>query len=312
MNPRALQQAAEWFAVLQSGQAGEAEHRAWRRWLERSAEHRQAWARVERISGQFQALSQDATARAAGRGLSGPSMGRRRMLKTLCVAGGAGVLGTLAGPACRDWMADERTAVGEVRALTLADGSQLWLNTDTALDIRVAAEGPHLILRRGELLLESAAEARIHVSARDAELAGSGARMALYQGDGESRVSLYEGALRLSLTARPGVVEEAMPGHELLFDSARLLGSGPAAAGARAWATGVLLADHLRLDDFVAQLGRYRRGYLGCDTRIAGLRVVGAYPLADTDRVLDILAGTLPIRVNRRLPWWVSLEPAAA
>jgi transmembrane sensor len=42
---------------------------------------------------------------------------------------------------------------------------------------------------------------------------------------------------------------------------------------------------------------------------VVDLRLVGAYPLGDTGRILDALAGSLPIRVNRRLPWWVTVEP---
>lgn len=60
----------------------------------------------------------------------------------------------------------------------------------------------------------------------------------------------------------------------------------------------------------MAELARYRRGYIGCDPRIADLRVVGAFPLADTEQVLDALESTLPLRINRRLPWWISLEPS--
>jgi len=55
---RVLQQAAEWFALLQSGSVSASERRAWAAWLEQP-EHAQAWAKVERISGQFQPLTND-------------------------------------------------------------------------------------------------------------------------------------------------------------------------------------------------------------------------------------------------------------
>ena len=71
----------------------------------------------------------------------------------------------------------------------------------------------------------------------------------------------------------------------------------------------MLLADDMRLGDFVVELSRYRRGYLGCAPQVADLRLVGAFPLADTGRVLRALAETLPVRIHRPLPWWVSIEP---
>ena len=99
-------------------------------------------------------------------------------------------------------------------------------------------------------------------------------------------------------------------GRQIAFDGRHIEPERAVQSGRQSWADGVLVADNLRLDAFVAELARYRQGYLGCDPRVAGLRVVGAYPLADTDRVLDVLADTLALRINRRLPWWVSLEPA--
>ncbi|MNJ65789.1 fec operon regulator FecR [compost metagenome] len=99
-------------------------------------------------------------------------------------------------------------------------------------------------------------------------------------------------------------------GQQVGFSANRIGPPAPVQAGHQAWSRGILLADNLRLVDFLAELARYRHGYLGCDPRIAELRVVGAFPLADSDRVLDALAATLPVRVQRRMSWWVSLEPS--
>ena len=73
----------------------------------------------------------------------------------------------------------------------------------------------------------------------------------------------------------------------------------------------MLLANDRPLGDFIEELADYLPGYLGCDPRVADLSLVGAYPLGDPERILQALAGSLPIRVNRRLPWWVTIEPLA-
>ncbi|KAG1069902.1 hypothetical protein G6F40_017608 [Rhizopus arrhizus] len=65
----------------------------------------------------------------------------------------------------------------------------------------------------------------------------------------------------------------------------------------------------MRLGDFIAELSRYRRGYLGCAPEVADLRIVGAYAVGDTDRVLAALAATLPVRVRATMPWWVVVVP---
>ncbi|MFD2835582.1 hypothetical protein ACFS3C_00095 [Azotobacter vinelandii] len=38
------------------------------------------------------------------------------------------------------------------------------------------------------------------------------------------------------------------------------------------------------------------------------MRVMGTYPLHDSERILGMLEGALPIVVQRPLPWWTSIE----
>ena len=43
---------------------------------------------------------------------------------------------------------------------------------------------------------------------------------------------------------------------------------------------------------------------------VAGLPVMGAFPLNDTDQALRLIAAALPVRLEWMTPWWGSLEPA--
>ena len=72
----------------------------------------------------------------------------------------------------------------------------------------------------------------------------------------------------------------------------------------------MLVASGMRLDRFLAELGRHRPGLLHCDPAIAGLRVSGTYPLADTDRVLDMLRTTLPVEIRFMTRYWATVRPA--
>lgn len=305
-----LQEAAQWFAVLQSGSASEADGLAWRAWL-REPQHAAAWQRVERISGQFQPLADDRVARSAERLLQQRQPNRRQALKMLSLmSGGALVLAT-GLTSWREWTADLRTAVGEVRDLRLADGSQLWLNTDSAVDVAFDRHVRQLSLYRGELLLDTPFEQR-PLLLRTAEghlRTHQHARFAVRQHQGLTQLNVFAGTVEIQPTSL-GESQAIASGQQTTFGSDFVRPAQPAQVASQAWSNGVLLADNQRLEDFVAELGRYRPGYIGCDPRIADLRVVGAFPLADTERVLDALQSTLPLRINRRLPWWISLEPS--
>ncbi|MNT94542.1 fec operon regulator FecR [compost metagenome] len=59
-------------------------------------------------------------------------------------------------------------------------------------------------------------------------------------------------------------------------------------------------------------LARHRVGHLGVDPRVAGLRVTGTLPLADTDQALLALTAAVPVEVVWTTRWWVMLKPRAA
>ena len=69
------------------------------------------------------------------------------------------------------------------------------------------------------------------------------------------------------------------------------------------------MADNISLGELIDQLRRYRHGPISLADEIAPLKVYGNFPVRDTDKVLDMLATALPIKVNPILPWWVSVEP---
>ena len=64
----------------------------------------------------------------------------------------------------------------------------------------------------------------------------------------------------------------------------------------------------MRLEDFLAELGRYRRGQLNCDPTVAELLISGTYPVNDSERILNMLEVSLPVRVKRFTRYWVTVE----
>ena len=72
----------------------------------------------------------------------------------------------------------------------------------------------------------------------------------------------------------------------------------------------MLVADNLSLGCFIAELGRYRSGVLGCDPSIANLRLSGVFQLAEPDTLLADLPRILPVRLVSRTRWWLRVVPA--
>ncbi|HCE38676.1 MAG TPA: RNA polymerase subunit sigma, partial [Alcanivorax sp.] len=126
-DPEVLSQAADWFALLRSGDASSEDTRRWRDWLARHPAHRQGWALVERIQQQFEAATGDhpAQADATLSRARDNRLRRRGLLKGLALMLGAGGLGWAGWRAdavqqrLAAWSAPYRTGVGEIRAWTL-------------------------------------------------------------------------------------------------------------------------------------------------------------------------------------------------
>lgn len=302
-----LEQAAGWFARLRDEHVSEQDRLAWQIWLEAQPQHRQAWQRVEMISSQFECLPQRQAARSA---LQARGMDRRQALKMLSVISG-GTLLAFAGRGLpwQQWQANQRTAVGEVRGSELADGSRLWLNTDSALDVDFSAGLRRLALYRGEVLVDVVADDRpLWLETAHARLRVQQGRFAVRQHEDGYLVSAQRGELEIL-----GVRRQALAaGQQVYFDALRVEQPAPLRPGLQAWTHGILQADDMPLGQFIAELSRYQHGHLGCDPQVADLRLVGAFPLAEPERIYAALEASLPVRVVRRLPWWISIEPRNA
>ncbi|MYM22730.1 DUF4880 domain-containing protein [Duganella sp. FT135W] len=304
-----LEQAAEWFAILSASDATPAERTAWQRWLDAAPEHRAAWQRVERIHSQLQSLP-GAPARAAL--VAGPR--RRRAIKSLLLLCAGVGMGTVVArhEESRRYVAalnaQHRTAVGVVAALPLPDRTQAWLNTDSAADLAYDDNQRLIVLRRGEVLLHSGPDMvtpsrPLVVEARGVRLRALGTRFSVRLTVQGTRLAVYDGAVEV------GAGSVVPAGSQVDIIDGRPGALRPVLEETSAWSRKLLVATQMRLGDFLQELGRYRNGYLACDPALADLRLVGSYPLGDTDRALDMLQATLPVRVKRTLSWWVTVTP---
>ncbi|SDP74602.1 ferric-dicitrate binding protein FerR, regulates iron transport through sigma-19 [Paracidovorax cattleyae] len=264
-----LQQAADWFAVLHSDRVSEADRCNWQRWLETGPRQRAAWSQVGAVHPMARQVLEHRPA---------VSRRRRTVLRTLVAVPVTGVAAWMASRQMpwHEWTAALRTDTGEQRSWALADGSELVLNTASAADLNYSTVLRRIVLHREELPIASrhdpASPLRpLVVDVAHGRITALGTRFAVRYGhDGAVRVTVFEGAVQL----RPG---DGGDGPVLAAgQQARLLRDHvepPASAAGYAadWQRGMLVADGMRLGDFIAELARYRRGHLGCTPEVAGV-----------------------------------------
>lgn len=314
LDHRVLQAAAAWFSRLHGAPSDANTQRQWDAWLAEDAQHRQAWRYVEEINLRFGNLNTSADhAHQVLDTLRRDRYSRRTLLSGLCVAGAGGLLasagwrqGWVDSP--RAWFATHRTGPGEVRAITLADGSQLWLNAETALDVHFDQTLRQLRLYNGEVLIETGADARpLQVVTRAGLMQPLGTRFSVCAQGLHTTLSVFGGAVQATC-AESGRQVRVEAGQAMVFDAQASSALTPAQALRQDWSRGLLVAEDMPLAEVVRIVRGYRRGHLGIDPALGNLRVVGTYPLLDSDRALAMLERALPVRVVRTLPWWVTLE----
>lgn len=105
-----------------------------------------------------------------------------------------------------------------------------------------------------------------------------------------------------------GAQRVTLAGQQQTFDSQRLATPGNAELAREAWTEGKLVAADVPLGEVLDELSRYRHGYVSVSPQVAGLRVFGNLPLLDFDAALALLSDSLPIRIERRLPWWTTVD----
>ena len=312
------QQAAEWLTVLMSGEASEAEYAAWQRWRGADPEHERAWQHIDAVSRRFNGLHRGAAAQAlAGTEQQAVNGKRRQLLAWLGVAAGGGLLAAQTGAwdGVRALRADYRTATGERREVVLDDGSVLSLNTRSAVNVRFDDKRRLIELLAGEILVSSGhgagSAAPLVVATREGLVRALGTRFVVRQQEGVSTVEVFESAVDIRPRDSAGAPLLLAAGRGVAFSRHAPDAPHTIDAYADAWSRGQLIVDDVALGDFLADLARYRPGVIDCAPAVAQLRLSGVFPLADTQRILNMLPNSLPVQVRSRTRYWVTVEPAA-
>lgn len=312
-NPSQAQvdQAIEWLVKLRYDSPGPRTEQEFQRWLASHPQHAQAWQRVSSLGDELASLPAELSRQTLA-GSERRRMSRRDHLKLLSLL----ALGGSVGWAAREpmglpaFVADSRTATGERRELLGSDGSLIRLNTASAIDLRYSDEQRQLTLLRGEVSLDGNTNDNrpFSIDTRVGALSTQGGQLLLRENTQGLLLAVRQGEVTLfpasaaAYRVKPGEVLQVFTQGD--FQHATLHGDP------WGWTDGVLSVQQMPLGEFIDELSRYRPGLLRCAPEVAGLKVSGTFQLADTDQVLLLVARSLPVRVDYRTRFWVSIGAA--
>ncbi|MNM73621.1 fec operon regulator FecR [compost metagenome] len=310
---KAVKQAIQWMLRLRESGHDPALQQQCAQWRGARHEHEQAWQRVVH-------LHQDLDLRTipgAGVALQTLETSQRRLHRrqALKLLGGIAMVGSAAWlgkdlDAVSAWASDYATGTGERRSFALPDGSLMQLNTRSAVDLAFNEQQRLLRLKHGELMISCSPQRPLLVQTRDVLLEGFDGRFVARQDSDCTRVSVSHGRLAIHRPA-DGQLQWIESGQNWRLDAQGAHRLEQVDMDAMAWTEGLIVTRDMRLIDFLAQVSRYRHGYLGCSDEIADLRLSGVFRLEEPEQLLQLLPRTLPVRLRQRTRWWVRVEGLA-
>ena len=298
-------QAAAWFNDRECGVVDQAEFKAW---LAQSPNNLLAYWRMEagwERAGLLTAIRPSKLNRpdAKHRRSWGPWLGR---LAAVVAVMGIGVGG--AYEYSRDKFVTYTTPVGGHRVVALADGSQIELNTDTAVRVDAAGSTRRVELVHGEAYFSVKHDSGrpFMVDAGDQRLVDLGTKFLVRRTPKEIRIGLFEGSVRLEtpglLSSSPvavlttGDVAVATPGKVLITrDATRQLNAD---AG---WRSGRLIFDHATLADAAAEFNRYNEVKLViADAHVGAMKFSSAFPTNGVEAFVRVAQKSFGLHAERR------------
>ncbi|ORL60422.1 FecR family protein [Pseudomonas putida] len=316
-SPKVVKQAIHWMLRLRESGQNPSLLMQCEQWRKAHHDHELAWQRVTSLHQELNLR----TIPGASVALQTLETSQRRLHRrqALTLLSGVALAGSAAWLAkdlqlLSNWTSDFATSTGERRTFTLPDGSQLQLNTRSTADLAFDEHKRLVRLRQGELMLtcntQQAHGRPLLVETHDALLEGFDGRFVVRQDADCTRVSVSTGKVAVHHAAG-GPLSWLTSGQTWRLDHQGVRLIEHPTMDASAWAEGLIVTRNMRLADFLAEVARYRHGYLGCSDDVADLRLSGVFRLEDTDKLLVLLPQTLPITLRLRTRWWVRVERLA-
>jgi transmembrane sensor len=195
------------------------------------------------------------------------------------------------------------TVVGGLTAVPMSDGSRVILNTDSQVRISVSDDARRVELEHGEAYFEVARDPRrpFIVKAGSRRVVAVGTQFAVRYENGDLRVSVTEGAVRMEpqseaevLYLAAGTIAHAE--EQDVFVQKKAI---PEIEQHLTWRAGVLTFRNTPLGDAVAEFNRYNvRKIVIEDPAVAALELGGVFRSTDLALFVDLLERGFSLRAR--------------
>ncbi|WP_226663140.1 FecR family protein [Microbulbifer aggregans] len=339
-----LDQACAWIARLRSDDISTADRHAFSAWIAESSANRQAFDEMSELWGDLGVLSHmpidelypESVPSTSFRQTTNPSKSNGSNAGNSAALPGWSLpqwlLGGGLATAClavalwvgNQWLQQPQlnqqtyaTAVGETRVISLPDGSQVQLNTNSKLVVNFSREERRTQLLRGEAYFEVARQTSrpFSVAAGTANIRVLGTEFNIERNPDNTRVSVTGGVVSVSESrTASGLQPESvkLTRNQKVSVSNSGIGdvSRTSTEEALDWTQGQLVFDETPLREALEELNRY----LSTPASAPGIgdrTLTGTFELTDPDNTLSAIAAALGLNQDHSDPNLTLLSPKA-
>lgn len=299
--------AAAWVVRMDRGELTAAESAELDAWLAADSLHMGAFVRAETMWVNANRVA------ALDRGRQSPLrlVRQRHWLVAASIAALALIVGIAGiGTAYDRFAGREHTEIGEIRRITLDDGSTLVLNTESLVQVKFAAHERRIVLRRGEATFNVAHDASrpFIVQGRNVSVKAVGTSFTVRLRQADVAVTVTEGVVEVLRPVETGSAPEMQRvsrNRELIAQDSQPLTPEPLSESEvsrrLAWQEGMLVFDGERLADAIAEVNRYSPRPIRIDSeRLREQAFVGVFRVGDARAFANSAAAAFKARVEER------------
>jgi len=325
IRPEVRSAAQQWVLRLQSPHCSIDEREAFERWCAIDPAHQAAYRAVQDVWQRSAAISTDPAlddllrqARRLPPERTRLQRNAPRLAMAACLMLAIGLGYHLWQGSANPSLIEYTTATGQQRTVTLADGSQVILDTSSELLVQFGEHERRLYLLRGQV------DFQVHhdtsrpfvVHAAGGTVTATGTRFQVRIANGIDTVTLLQGRVVVAADAQRGEGRKValQPGERVALEAGGRIGAPERVPDTElismsGWTEGMLVVREWPLERLVAEMNRYTQTPLRLgDPSLAALPMSGRFKAGDQPSFLMSLEYSAPIRVDRSKPGEIVLR----
>ena len=302
IDPKILEEAIDWLMQMTEQPLSSLQQEDFEQWKNQSEQHTLAWQRTEKLQQRLGNIPNEISKKT----LDQPSGSSFPFGKLILLFGCGSIIAASTYLTHQQaWFADYRTPYGEQKQIKLEDGTQLFLNSKTAVDINYTAQERQIILHYGEIFIQTAKEPHspyrpFNILGEHGTIQALGTQFNVQQQKKHTTVAVIEHAVKVD-TAISHQQKRLPAGQQVRFDGQQIQTQHNIQGNDLMWRKGLIIADRTPLADFAQQLKKYYGVHIEVADDCQHLLISGTYPTDNLDRLLAALQETYALQSEQKL-----------